>query len=60
MAKALEVARINVYRGGVHVLRSVSIDVEIGEVVLVAGRNGAGKTALIKSVLGMLKVERGR
>ncbi|MBX5472220.1 MAG: ATP-binding cassette domain-containing protein, partial [Acetobacteraceae bacterium] len=40
----LEVAAIDVYYGRSHVLQGVSLTVRAGEVVVLLGRNGAGKT----------------
>jgi branched-chain amino acid transport system ATP-binding protein len=42
------------------VLRGVSITVEPGEIVAVLGRNGVGKTSLMRAVIGLLPVRSGR
>jgi branched-chain amino acid transport system ATP-binding protein len=42
------------------VLRGVSINVEPGEIVAVLGRNGVGKTSLMRAVIGLLPVRSGR
>ncbi|MEM2210946.1 MAG: ABC transporter ATP-binding protein [Nitrososphaerales archaeon] len=60
MAKILEVKNLNVFRGPLQVLRDVSISVEEGEIVAIVGRNGAGKTSLIKSIMGLLPVKSGK
>ena len=49
----LEVKNINTYYGISHILFDVSIQVEKGEVVCVLGRNGVGKTTLIRSLMGL-------
>ncbi|MBI5607018.1 MAG: ABC transporter ATP-binding protein [Deltaproteobacteria bacterium] len=49
----LEVNNINTYYGISHILFDVSIQVEKGEVVCVLGRNGVGKTTLIRSIMGL-------
>ncbi len=49
----LEVKNINTYYGISHILFDVSIQVEKGEVVCVLGRNGVGKTTLIRSIMGL-------
>ncbi len=49
----LEVKNINTYYGISHILFDLSIEVEKGEVVCVLGRNGVGKTTLIRSIMGL-------
>ncbi len=46
------------YNGSV-VLRDVALRVARGQVVCLMGRNGVGKTTLLKSVMGLLKAQRG-
>jgi branched-chain amino acid transport system ATP-binding protein len=55
----LEVNDINTYRGPAHVLRGVSLTVGDGEVVSLVGRNGAGRTTIIESIIGLLPVRSG-
>ena len=50
----LEVDRINVFQGDVHVLWDVSLQVSSGEIVTVIGPNGAGKSTLLKAVVNLL------
>ena len=49
----LEVNNINTYYGISHILFDVSIQVGKGEVVCVLGRNGVGKTTLLRSIMGL-------
>lgn len=51
--KLIDVDSINTYYGDAHVLHDVSIDVEPGEVVGLIGRNGAGKSTTLKSIIGL-------
>lgn len=48
----LEVDGIHTYYGDSHVLHGVSLRVDAGEAVAILGRNGVGKTTLIRSVVG--------
>ena len=56
----LEVDNINVFRGPAHILHGVSISVGENEVVSLVGRNGAGRTTIIESIIGLLPVRSGR
>ena len=49
----LEVKDINVYYGLIHALRDVSFEVNEGEVVALIGANGAGKSSVIRSIMGL-------
>jgi branched-chain amino acid transport system ATP-binding protein len=55
----LQVEGINTYRGPAHILRGVSINVDVDEVVALVGRNGAGRTTIIESITGLLPVRSG-
>ncbi len=48
----LEIRDLQSYYGGAHVLRGVSLDIPEGKVVALLGRNGMGKTTLIRSIMG--------
>ncbi|ARP87636.1 urea ABC transporter ATP-binding subunit UrtE [Bordetella genomosp. 9] len=56
----LDVQAINQYYGGSHTLRGVSLDVERGECLALLGRNGVGKTTLLKCLMGVLPLASGR
>jgi branched-chain amino acid transport system ATP-binding protein len=58
--KVLEVQDIHTYYGDSYVLQGVSLSVEEGTVVAVLGRNGVGKTTLIRSVCGFTPPCRGK
>ena len=55
----LEVKTIDTYRGPAHILSGVSLRVDKQEVVCLVGRNGAGKTTIIESIMGFLPVRSG-
>ena len=55
----LKVERINQYYGGSHILRNVSFEARPGEVTVILGRNGVGKTTLLKSLMGVVPVKTG-
>ncbi|MBW2410542.1 MAG: ABC transporter ATP-binding protein [Deltaproteobacteria bacterium] len=56
----LEVINLNTYYGQSHVLRDVSLSVSKGEVVVMLGPNGHGKSTLLKSICGLVDKIRGR
>jgi branched-chain amino acid transport system ATP-binding protein len=56
----LEVEEIHTYYGDSHVLQGVSLRIERGQVVGLVGRNGMGKTTLIRSIVGFTAPRRGR
>jgi branched-chain amino acid transport system ATP-binding protein len=55
----LELDTITTYRGPAQILRDVSLAVNDDEVVCLVGRNGAGRTTIIESILGLLPVRSG-
>ena len=57
--KVLEIKSLNTYYGESHILRDVDLTVNTGEMVCLIGRNGVGKTTLLKSLIGLLKPKRG-
>lgn len=55
----LEVSNINSFYGKAHVLRDLSFDVPKGEVIALLGRNGAGKSTTMKSVMQIVRTASG-
>jgi len=60
MSALLEVEKINSYYGDSHILFDVSLRVEKNEVVALLGRNGAGKSTTLKSLIGAVRPRSGR
>ena len=56
----LEVEGIHTYYGESHVLQGVSLRVDPGEVLAILGRNGMGKTTLIRTIIGFTPPREGR
>ncbi|MHB1022165.1 MAG: urea ABC transporter ATP-binding subunit UrtE [Acidobacteriaceae bacterium] len=56
----LRTEKLNVYYGGSHILRNVSLSVRDGSVVCLMGRNGAGKTTTLKTIAGLLSPKSGK
>ena len=50
---------IHQYYGGSHILRNLGFEAKVGEVTVVLGRNGVGKTTLLKSLMGVVPVKTG-
>ena len=55
----LEVEDLHQYYGGSHILRGVGFTARAGEVTVVLGRNGVGKTTLLKSLMGLVPIRSG-
>ena len=55
----LEIRGLNTYYGESHILRDVDLRVLAGEMVCLIGRNGVGKTTLLKSLIGLVKPRSG-
>lgn len=60
MTPALRVDEIHAFYGKSHILHGVSLEVREGEVVTLLGRNGAGKSTTLKSIVGLITPARGR
>jgi urea transport system ATP-binding protein len=55
----LTVTNLNQYYGGSHILRDLSFEVPDGKVTCLLGRNGVGKTTLLRSLMGVVPVRTG-
>jgi len=55
----LKLTDVHAYYGQAHILSDVSLEVNAGEVVVLLGRNGAGKSTTMKSIIGLVKPARG-
>lgn len=55
----LSVSNVDVYYGESRILNDVSIEVPDGKIVCLMGRNGVGKTTMLKTIMGNLKVRKG-
>jgi branched-chain amino acid transport system ATP-binding protein len=60
MNALIEVENLNTYYGDSHILFDVSLRVEAREVVALLGRNGAGKSTTLKSLMGEVRPRSGR
>ena len=56
----LTVDQVDLYYGASHILRRVSLAAEIGKVTCVLGRNGVGKTSLLRAIMGLAPIRGGR
>ena len=56
----LTVSSLNQYYGGSHILRDLSFEVPLGRVTVLLGRNGVGKTTLLKTLMGLVPAASGR
>jgi len=56
----LKVENLDVFIGATQILRNVSIGINEGEVICLLGRNGAGKSSIIKSVIGLYPSRSGK
>ncbi|RBJ66781.1 ABC transporter ATP-binding protein, partial [Pseudomonas sp. MWU12-2534b] len=55
----LQVQQLHQFYGGSHILRGLSFEARVGEVTCLLGRNGLGKTTLLKCLMGLLPVKEG-
>jgi urea transport system ATP-binding protein len=55
----LQVQGLNQYYGGSHILRDVALEARVGEITVILGRNGVGKTTLLKGLMGVVGVKTG-
>ena len=56
----LIIEQLHQYYSGAHILRGVSLQARRGEITVVLGRNGVGKTTLLKSLMGLVPIRSGR
>ena len=55
----LKVERLNQYYGGSHILRDLSFEIPAGKVTALLGRNGVGKTTLLRTLMGLVPAKNG-
>jgi urea transport system ATP-binding protein len=55
----LQLQDVQQYYGGSHILRGVSLQARVGEVTVILGRNGVGKSTLLKSIMGVVPIRSG-
>ena len=56
---ALAVTQLNQFYGGSHILRDLSFEVPAGKVTALLGRNGVGKTTLLRTLMGVIPAKTG-
>ncbi len=55
----LKISNLDVYYGESHILRDVDLSVPEGQMICLIGRNGVGKTTLLKTIMGLIKPRKG-
>src|SRR4030065_335095 len=55
----LKVEKLNQYYGGSHILRDLSFEIPAGKVTALLGRNGVGKTTLLRTLMGLIPAKNG-
>ncbi|MDE2604498.1 MAG: urea ABC transporter ATP-binding subunit UrtE [Burkholderiales bacterium] len=55
----LSIRNVHQYYGGSHILRDVSLEARQGQVTVILGRNGVGKTTLLKALMGLVTIKTG-
>lgn len=55
----LELKNLNVFYGGIHALKDVSLKINAGEIVTLIGSNGSGKTTTLRTISGLEKAKSG-
>jgi urea transport system ATP-binding protein len=58
-APVLAVKEVHQYYGGSHILRGINLEARLGKVTVLLGRNGVGKTTLLKSLMGLVPIRSG-
>lgn len=59
MSTLLDIKNLEVYYGGIHAIRNLSMHIEEGEIVSIIGANGAGKSTLLRTIAGDKKFDSG-
>jgi len=57
--KMLQISNVHQYYGGSHILRGVSVTATAGKITVLLGRNGVGKSTLLKSLMGLVPIKEG-
>ncbi len=60
VSNMLQVENVNTYYGYSHILQGVSLEVKEGEIVVLLGRNGVGKTTTMKTIMGIQPPKEGK
>ena len=55
----LDVNDLNVYYGGIHAIKNISVKIKKGEIVSLIGANGAGKTSTLHAISGLVPIKSG-
>ena len=53
----LKILDLHAYYGKSHILRGVNLDIAKGEIIALLGRNGVGRSTLVKSVMGLVPIK---
>jgi branched-chain amino acid transport system ATP-binding protein len=56
----LKLENLSVYYGGIHALRGIDIEVADGKIITLIGANGAGKSTMLNSIVGLVKSSSGK
>lgn len=56
----LKIENLEVYYGGVHALKGISLDVPDNKIITLLGANGAGKSTTLRSICGLVKIHTGK
>jgi branched-chain amino acid transport system ATP-binding protein len=56
----LKLESLSVFYGGIHALRNVDLEVADGKIITLIGANGAGKSTMLNSIMGLVKAASGR
>ena len=53
----LKINNLDIFYGAIHAVRNVSLEIQSGEIVTLIGANGAGKSSVIRSIIGLVKAQ---